>query len=109
MNPPCCGREKYLTQAADGYSLGHVSRMIASCVFPVQACPGPLLFIKWRPEIAEKTGSHTQLILLKLSTTRNKKLLKMQSFALVGLLAVLFTSGVTAGPYKRWGFIDEKL
>jgi len=32
----------------------------------------------------------------------------MQSFALVGLLAAFFTSGVTAGPYKRWVFINNK-
>ena len=32
----------------------------------------------------------------------------MQSFALVGLLAALFTSGVTAGPYKRWGIHELK-
>jgi len=59
--------------------------------------------------MVKKTGSHTQLIPLNLSTTRKKQLLKMQSFALVGLLAALFTTGVSAGPYKRLGFINKKL
>jgi hypothetical protein len=38
----------------------------------VQACPGPLSSIKWRPDIAKKTGSHTQLILLNLSSKKKK-------------------------------------
>jgi len=58
--------------------------------------------------MVKKTGSHTQLFLLNLSTTSKKQLLKMQSFALVGLVAALFTSGVSAGPYKRWGLINNK-
>ena len=32
----------------------------------------------------------------------------MQYFALLALLAALFTTGVTAGPYKRWGLINNK-
>jgi hypothetical protein len=32
----------------------------------------------------------------------------MQSFALIGLLAALFTAGVTAGPHKRWELVINK-
>jgi hypothetical protein len=48
----------------------------------------------------QKNRASNQLILLNFST--NQKLLKMQSFALVALLGALFTTGVTAGPYKRY-------
>ena len=106
VNPPCCGREEYLTQAADGYSLGHVSRIL--CISYASLSRSSLVY-KIATRDRQKTGSHTRLILLNLSTTRNKQLLEMQSFALVGLLAALFTSGVTAGPYKRWGFTNKKL
>jgi len=84
----------YVLLAAAGSS-GRISRVL--CFAPVQAFPPVCLpsCIKAQPLVGKKNRTSNQLVLLT-------SLTNMQSFALVTLLGALFTTGVTAGPFKRY-------